>query len=223
MKLSELLERCKLEIPNMNQNGMKDSQITRLLNQACDQVNLLTKVYAGYTDFAVTAEKQIYNLSESVPLYLGRDKRGLYFKDANNKWHPVTPKTEAWFRRVHSDYLNGTSAAIPQYCWIDGDELGFYQNPSVTSTARLYHLKKSTDMSSNDHYPFTGTTSQITAFIPLDDALIAYARWKISPSFGPVTDQDLRQRDFVNECRKGAKQIKRKPDLTHDYGNRMYV
>ena len=71
-------------------------------------------------------------------------------------------------------------------------------------------------MSSGDHYPFTGSSTEITALTPLDDAIVAYARWKLSPAVGAVTDADLREQEFLKECRKGAMQIKRRPDLTSD-------
>jgi hypothetical protein len=84
---------------------------------------------------------------------------------------------------------------------------------------RLYHLKKANPMTASDHYPFSGTTTEITAFTVLDDAIIAYCRWKLAPAYGSVTDVDLREREFVNECRKGAAQVKRSPDLSMDESN----
>ncbi|MEA2036129.1 MAG: hypothetical protein U9O94_01370 [Nanoarchaeota archaeon] len=223
MKLSELIIRVKLEVPNMNQTGLNDTEIAALLNQACDQVNLLTKVYKTYTDFNIVAEKRSYLMSEDVPTFLGTDKRGLFFKDSNNDWQDITPKTLGWISERYPDFLNASSAALPRWYWFDGDLLEFHEPPSTTksSGARLYHLKKSGSMSGDDDYPFTGTSSQITAFLPLDDALIAYCKWKIAPAFGVVQDIDLRQRDFINECKKAAMQIKRRRDLTNDSSYRM--
>lgn len=218
MKLSELIQRIKLQVPNMNLSGVSDTYLTTILNQACDYVNLLTKVYKGYTDFNIEADKRVYSLSTVCPTYLGTDKRGLFFKDSSDKWTDIYPKTEAWISEVYPDYLNSSSVAIPQWYYIDGDDLGFYPPPSTSKTngARLYHLKKATPMTNNDHYPWSGSTTEITAFLALDDALIAYVRWKLSPAMGQVSDVDLRHREFVQECSKAARQIKRRLDLVND-------
>ncbi len=212
-------------MPNINETGIGDSYLITLLNQACDNVNLLTKVYDTHTDFNIVAEQGEYALSTNVPLYLGTANEGLFFKDSDDNWVDVIPKTKAWLSETYPNYLNASSSPIPRWYWIKGDTLSFYQKPSTSYTngARLYHLRKSGLMETADHYPFSGNETEITAFLPLDDALIAYCRWKISPSFGTVTDQDLRYREFVVECQKGAKQIKRRRDLTNDSSYRMRI
>lgn len=225
MKLSAYLKRIKLEVPNQNQTGIGDNYLTELLNQAVDQVNLLTKVYKTFTDFNIVADKRIYDLSVVAPFYLGTDKRGFFFKNTSDKWDgDVRPKTEAWLSQRYPDYLNASSAAIPRWVWIDGNELGLYPPPSTAKTdgARLFHLRKSIPMSTEDHYPFTGSGVQITAFIALDDAILAYVKWKLAPAFGNVSDVDLREREFIKECRKGAKQVKRRRDLTNDSDYGMF-
>ena len=218
MKQSEFLFRLKLQIPNIKETGITDNQIVDLLSQAVDQVNLLTKVYKTYTDFSIVADQQIYNLSTIVPSYLGIDKKVIFLKDTNAEWQPLFPKTKDWISKIYRQWLNAESVTLPNWYWLDGDELGFYPPPDTayTNGGRIYHFKKSTAMSNNDHYPWTGSTTQITAFIPLDDAIIAYVRWKLSPAIGAVTDADLRYQEFIAECKKGAQQIKRRPDLTTD-------
>lgn len=217
MKASEFEERLRIEVPNIGTMGLESSQIYRLLSQAVDQVNLITKVYRGYTDFNVTAEVGSYSLSTVAPTFLGMAKEGVYFKDANSQWQVVYPKTRAWVAKFYPGWLNATSAALPRWYWVEGDEISFYNKPSTTRTsgARVYHLKKGTVLTNADYYPFSGTTESVD-LIPLDDAIIAYVKMKLVPSFGKNTDIDLMRRDFLAECRKGAKQIRRRPDLTLD-------
>lgn len=216
MKLSDLKTRIKIQVPNFNDLSLSDTSLASLINEACDQINLLCKVYKGYTDFDLEAEKRVYNLSVVCPNYLGADKRGLFIQDTSDDWQYVIPKTEAWISERIPDYLNASSIALPTYYYIDVDELGFHPKPSTATECRLYHLKKATVMSSDDHYPWTGTTVEIPMLKALDDAIVAFVRWKLSPSFGQVSDVDLRYREFISECSKGAKQIKRRPDLTND-------
>ena len=225
MKLSRFLVRLKSEVPSINQIGATDDQLTDILNEGVDKVNVFTKVYKGYTDFAIEAEKQIYNLSTVVPTFLGISKPGVFFKDSNSAWQVVYPKTLAWLSKTYPTFLNASSVAVPKWYWQEGDDLGFHNKPSTSlaNGCRIYHLKKGTPMSSGDHYPFTGSTTQITAFEPLDDGILAYAKWQLTPAFGKMIDIDLGEQRFLKECRKGAKQIKRRPDLTLDssYGIRI--
>jgi hypothetical protein len=225
MKLSEFLQRIKLQVPNIGQSGVKDDYLTTLLNTGADETNLLTKSYKGYTDFNIEANKANYSAALVAPNYLGADKRGLFLKNSAGKWKKITSKTEAYINTTYPDYLNATSVAMPNFCWLEGDDIGFYPAPSTAYTlgCRLYHLKKSNPMTSGDHYPFSGSTTEIVALRPLDSAIIAYCRWKLSPAFGTVTDVDLREREFLNEARKGAMQIRRRPDLSQSQENGIQI
>jgi hypothetical protein len=223
MTLAELIQRVKLQVPNTNEAGITNANITLFLNQAVDQVNLFTQVYKTSSTFDIQAEKDTYEISEVIPTYLGISKEGLFFLNSDSQWKDIIPKTLPWLSETYPDFLNSSSVPIPQWYYVDGDILGFHPKPSTTQTngAKLYHLKKSNPMTADNHYPFTGTETQITAFTPLDDAIIAYVKWKLSPAFGQVTDADLRREEFIDECRRGAKQIKRRKDLMHDSATRM--
>ena len=223
MNLGEFIQRIKLQVPNISSTGATEPYLKTLIHSAVNAVNALCKVWAGYTDFNIEAGKAVYDLSSVCPTFLGRDKRGLFFKDSNDKWQDVDPKTEAWLAERYPDYLNASSVEIPQYYYIRGNELGFYPPPSTSKAlgCRLYHLKKGNPMTQDSHYPFSGTASEITAFVPLDDAIICYCRWKLAPAYGSVTDIDIREREFLAECRKGSMQVRRSPDLSHDSDNRI--
>ena len=221
MKLSEFQTRIKMMVPNFNDSGLTDTQLTDLINDACNKVNLIAKVYKGYTDFNVVADQIVYTLSTSVPNFMGSEERGLYFLDTSSQWQKLYPKSISWIAQRFRDYLNASSIGLPQYYWLVDNELGFYPPASTSTTAgaRLYHLQKATPMSNQDHYPFNGTTTELAYLIPLDDAIIAYCRWKLSPAFGKITDLDLREREYLAEVRKGMRQIKRRPDAIKDIYN----
>lgn len=223
MKLSEFLRRIKLEIPNIGQPGLTDEYITNLLNQACDHVNSFCKVYKSETDFDISADKKTYSLAEIVPSYLGRDKRGLFFKDSAGSWKKILPTTEENVTENIQNFLNSSSVEIPTFYYITGDTIGFEPAPSTSTLkgAKLYHLKKSTPMSSADHFPFSGSTVEITALIPLDEPIIAWVKWKIAESYGTNTDVNLRQVDFSNALRIANVFVNRIPDVSMSSQNRM--
>jgi hypothetical protein len=218
MKLSEALFRIKTQIPNIKESGITDTELGTLLRQGCDKVNLLAKVYKTYTDFNIVADQSIYSLSVIAPTYLGIDKKVVYFKDSSSQWQDVIPKTKKWIEKSYPNYLNAASQNIPTWYWVEEDELGFYAPPSTSTSngGRIYHLKKAGILANNDHYFWSGNSTEISALNALDDAVIAYVRWKLSPSIGAVSDADLRYNEFLNEVKLGASQIKRRPDLSID-------
>jgi hypothetical protein len=218
MKLTNFLDRIKLQNPNLGTQGITDLVLTVMLNQAVDQTNILAQVYKTFTDFNIEANKALYELSTIAPLFLGTDKRRTRFKNSDDEWTDLIPKTEKWISEQYPDYLDAGSVDIPDYYCTEGNELRLYPPPKTayTNGGRLFHLRKSVEMLNNDHYPWTGSSVEITAFIPLDDAILAYVRWKLSPQFGNVSDVDLRYREFVSECAKGAEKIKTRRDLTSD-------
>lgn len=223
MTLNEFRTRIKLEVPNIGQSGLTDAQIDNLINQAPNHINRLTKVYKTSTDFNIVAEQQVYQLSSVAPTYLDMDKQGAFFLDSNSDFQYMYPKTFAWINETYPNWINADSVAIPTYYWVDGDDIGFYPKPStaLTNGCRIYHLKSATAMDNNGNYPWNNTTSEIKALQALDDAIIAYVRWKLSPSFGQNTDADIMERHFITECRKGAMQVRRRRDLTLDFDYRM--
>lgn len=220
MKQSEALFKIKLQVPNVKESGITDTELATLLKQGCDKVNSLIRIYKGYTDFNIVADQSLYNLSTIAPTYLGMDKKVVYFKDSNNEWQDVIPKTKKWIEKTYPNYLNADSQDIPQWYWVESNELGFYAPPSTSKTdgGRLYHLKAAVATSNDDHYLWTGNSTEITAFLPADDAVIAYVRWKLSPSVGANTDADLRWQEFLKEVQLAGQQINRRPDLTIDDG-----
>jgi len=215
MKLSRLIARVKVECPNIG--TINDDEITAILNEGCDDINARIKIYKTYTDFNIVAEQQTYELSLVIPNYLCMDKKSVFLQDDSGNWQIVYPKTKDWISQVYPNWMNASSG-FPKWYWLEGDEIGFHNKPdtSVTNGGRVFHLKKRVDMSNNDHYPWIGSTRELTAFRPADGALIAYAKWKLSPAVGAVTDADLRYREYLGECRKAAKQIKGRPDISTD-------
>lgn len=222
MKLSEFRARLKLALPNLGQAGLTPADLTSLINQACNQANLIIKAYVGYTDFNVVANQREYDLSVVAPRFIGRDKRGLFFK-VSGEWQKIDPRTESYLSEFNEDYLNSTSTTVPDNYYISGQKLGFDPpaNADQVNGIRLYHLMRSVDMVNDDHYPFSGSTSEIPALLPMDNAIIAWCKWQIAPAYGSATDVDLKEREFLAACMRAERQIKSMPDVTIDCYNRM--
>jgi len=226
MKLSELIVRVKLDVPSIGVTGMTNVQLTVLLNQGCDEVNLIAKIYKGYTDFDTVANQEEYALSVVAPKYLGISKAGVWVKDANGNLSEVFPRTEDYMNEFIPNWRSISGASFPEWYWQDVDIVRFYPviNTATTAGVRIYHLKKSNPMSNDDHYPWSGDTVEIGALRPMDDTLIDFVRWKLSPAKGEGEGKESYTReDFLMTVRRAAQQVKRRPDLTidHDYRIRL--
>lgn len=216
MKLSQFRFNIKLQVPGITNTGISDSDLDNLINEGVDDANLLTKVYKGYTDFTLEADTFIFALSEKVPLWLGADKGGLWIQDANGVLKRIFPKTPEWLNQRIENWRSASSGSQSQYYATDGDDLIIYPPLNEDRAARIYHLKKATPMDNDDNYPWTNTATEITALRPMDDAVIAYVRWKMKNALGKDQAGGLTMEEYHLEASKRAKQVRRRPDLTTD-------
>jgi len=223
MKLSDLKQRCKLKLVNLGQTGITDDYLTELLNQACDRCNGIGKFYTKTSYFDSLEDVAEYAISENIPDFLGIENVSIYFKLSSGEWKEVYGKTKQYIQRIFPDFINAASVTQPQYYYIDGDRLNFYPPPDTarTDAFRVEHLRTANLMSSDDHFPFSGSTVEITAFRPMDEALIAFVGWKAKPQYGTVADTDMGEDGFLKAVRKAKRQIKRRPDATGSPYNGM--
>jgi hypothetical protein len=222
MNLGDLKFRIKLQVPSIKDTGMTDDDITDLLNQACDDVNMFGKFYRSERVFNIESEKQIYQISSFCPDYLGIDKGGVWFK-YNDEWVEVYPRTKEYLNEFIPNWRSAQSVPVPQYYWVDVDDIGFYQKPSqdITGGGLLCYLKRATPMSNNNHFPYTGTSTEIGALRPIDDALIAYVRWKTKVSLANNPRGVDAFAEYERDLLRAVRQVMRRPDLTIDRSYRL--
>lgn len=227
MKLSDFILRIKLELPNLGQtSAIDDAFLTTLLNQACNEVNSALQLYKDKTYFNIVANQKNYSLASIVPNFLGRDARGVFFKDSNGDWAKVYPRSENYLSENIVNYLNTSAVPIPQYYCIDGDDF-IFEPAADTDQANgglIFHLKKATPMVNSDDYPFIGTnTGEISALLPADGPIISFCKWKIATAYGTVTDIDLKEREFSKALISASRFIKNSPDIMGSNHNRIRI
>lgn len=215
MTCGEMIARIRRQLPAATVESISDDDIRTELNIGVNEANRWTQVYKGYTEFSFVPEQQIYSLSEYVPDYLGITKTGVWWQDASEKFQFRVSKTIKWLD-LHIPNWRDAGSGQPFWYWIDGDELGFYQKPSTAYTVRMYHLKKATSMDNNNNYPWKNTTTEVTAFQGIDDAIIAYARMRLSPAVGKDGNENPLYQEFIREINKARQQIRRRKDLMAD-------
>lgn len=214
MTLTEMITRFKILVPSAIDSGVGNAEITDFLNEAVNEINYVTKIFKGKTEWESDVGTQTYQFSSKIPNYSGMAKSGVWYETATaNKFLEVIPKSEEWLDNYFSNWRDSANG-VPQYYFADGDELTFNTPFNAVRTIRVFHTKLAVAMDSGDNYPWNNLTTEITAFRPMDVAIIDYVRWKIQPSLGKDAKGLLTQAQFSASALSGARKIRRRPDRT---------
>lgn len=214
MTLTQLINRFRVQVPDAKTSVISNTDLTTILNEAPDKINLIAKIYKGSVTFNMTANDQDYALSEVVPRFLGPARVPARFMNSDGNYKDMIPKSREWIERKIENWLEA-SAGDPQYYWLDGDEFWCHPKPSATRTSgfKLYGLLTAVPMTNGSNYPWTNTTSEIKAFRPMDLAIVAYARWQITPALAKAAIGVLDYQGFLTEIKIGVNQVRRRPDV----------
>lgn len=222
MQLSAFLTRCKVKIPSIKATGISDIDLTSIINEAVTEVNIITKVYRGYTNFNLVSGQSVYLLSTYVPTFQQIVTAGLWMTTTGlaTDLGRVIPRTEEWLNKRLPSWRSANTSTRPQYYYQSGDNLVIYPpvNANIVNGGRLHHLILPTPMTGNA-YPFTGSAVEITALRPLDKAIVEYVRWTLDPALALDNGEDAGYLRFLTLCQKAQRQIKAKPDAVNYYDN----
>lgn len=229
MTLNQLILRFRILVPDAKTSVISDANVTTMLNEGVDKINLIAKIYKGNVTFTMTENDQDYNLSTVASRFLGPDKVPARFLNSDSVYKRMWPKSRVWIEKKIENWLDA-DAGDPQYYWFDGDEFWCHPKPSATRAVgfKLYGLLSAVPMDNGSNYPWTNTTSEIKAFRPMDLAIVAYARWQISPALGKDAKGNnalgaLDYKGFLEEVNRGMRQVKRRPDAVSDESYGMKV
>ena len=224
MTLNEMIARFRVQVPTAKASVISDVNVTTMLNEGVDKVNLLSKIYKGSVLFTMTTNKQSYDLSIVASRFVLPDKVLARFLTSGSVYRRMWPKTRTWIEKKVENWLAADSGD-PQYYWFDGDEFWVHPKPNATRTSgfKLYGLLSAVPMSAGDNYPWTNTASEIKAFRPMDQAIVAYARMQVTPSLGEKDTGGIDYKGFLEEVNRGMRQVKRRPDVSSDESYGMIV
>lgn len=217
MTAGQFIQRVRRMLPSLTVESCPDQVILDELNHGCDEVNMMAQSYHGYTEFSSVPNQQIYSISANVPNYLGIKKNGVWwYTTANKSWY-LYPKSLKWLDLNIRNWRDSAAGVNPTWYWIEDDDLGLFPKPSGTNTIRLYHLVKATPMDNLNNYPWKNSTIEDLALRPFDNALVAYARWALSPAAAQPSKEDPLYARFLAEVNKARSQANRRPDFTSDF------
>jgi len=121
----------------------------------------------------------------------------------------------AWLDKNRPNWRS-LSAGSPQDYSIDGDVLTVVPKPitAVTDGFWLYYGKQAPIMTAPEHYPFSGSTTELTHLSMFDMSIVYYAKWKIEPILSKENSEDLTEMNYKKEREEKFTLFKRRRDVS---------
>jgi len=212
-------------VPGAKTQVVDNTLLELLINKAVDDVNVRGAIYKANSTFDVTAEQSKYLLTTVLPNYVCMDFAGLWLNDGDATdldWKRLEAMSRRTLEDQHPQWMNEDSDSPLRYI-IEGNNLITYPTPdtSLSSGFWAFYIKKATDMTADTHYPFTGTTTEISALIVFDDAIIDYVRWKLQAMVGNDQKGIITMQEYENTLSRCVLLHHRRLDITGNPNLRM--
>lgn len=224
MTLTELENTIRLYVPGATSQVISSARLWDLINKGVRDVNEQLGVLQADTKFDITADKQEYTINTDIADdFVRMDVGGLWFYDGT-QWNEVIPKTEKWVNEFARNWRSYSSSSKPLWYFIKPNKLFFVPayNTTTSSGGWIYYIKTPQDLTGGDQYPWTASeTDHFTQFDCLDDAIIAYAQWKLSQPLGQKANGIIDQAAYENRLAKCERIFMMQPDLSNDRYFRM--
>ncbi len=191
MTLNDFRTLIRAYVPGAKIKVVGNTLLTLLINKAVDDVNTFGMLLREDAKFNVKAEQMDYDIrTEVVDDFSTMDKPGIWWNagtaDSPN-WTQLDPVTEKWLDRFHTNWRD-ESSSDPRYYVVKTGKVIIFPKPKTTLTSGfwIYYTKAAVNMTLGTHYPFTGSTDELTYLRDMDDPIIDYVRWKLSRPLGKL-------------------------------------
>jgi hypothetical protein len=204
-------------IPGAKLQVISDPVLDLVLNEGVKDIASYTACLKANKKFNVVAGQPEYVLSTEISDYLTVDKPGLWW-DNGTKWVPVWPRTLKYLDENTPNWRDMENG-VPRDYSIDGDILTVSPPPetALDNGFWLYYGKQPTPMTANEHYPFSGSTTELTHLSIFDFAIIAFAKWKIEPILNKDQDANLSMQEYYRVREEKFTQFKQRKDVANNY------
>jgi hypothetical protein len=216
MTLLQLMNIARATIPGAKPNVIDDTTLILLLNNATTDIVVNTKCLPTNKKFNVVASQQTYSLTSAIGNFLLPDKSGLWWNNGT-QFTQLYAKTLKWLDRNYGNWRS-LDVGNPIYYTIDGDLITVVQTPntSLASGFWLYYIAAPTFMASPGDFPFVGNAVEQPRLRVFDEAIMKYAKWKISPMINQDTQQDMTKLDYDAELLSKKKIFHERPDVVSE-------
>lgn len=228
MTLLQLRTLVRAFVPGAKIAVVTDAVLDLLINKATDDLNEFGLLLESSASFDIVANQSQYNFSDIAPDFYKMDKTGIEWNQVDNTnpdWKEIRPVNKLWLRKYRPNWRT-ESAGSPEVYWADQNAIYLIAKPedSLTDGGIINYIAKSIYMTDSGHYPFSGSTTEITALRGLDDAIIDYCRWKLTAVLGKVEVAGLiSQKEYTEQRREKINLVKSRIDIMSDrnYGYKI--
>jgi hypothetical protein len=228
MNLQNLRNLAREIIPSLkvdqkpNETTTTQIGLDLILNEAVKDIAAFTGCLPTNKKFnAVASQGTVANpyvLSTVIGNFFTMSGGGLCWNEgtaASPQWKTLNPRTIEWMNE-HRNNWREIAAGTPEDYVIDGDNLIIVPAPvsSLASGFWLFYGKAPTVMSATSHFPFSGSTTELTHLSPFDMAIIYFARMVISPMYNLQTNENLSLSQYTKERNEKMGLIRKRDDLS---------
>lgn len=205
-------------LPQATSATIPASVIDTELNNGMNKVGEDTECYRGTFNCNTQAGIGQYSLSAICPGYINIWKPGIWFFNSSGESQILYPKTKKWLDNFLINWRDSSPVEIPTWVVIDGDTLIFEPAPSGVNQFTVDAVKYGTPMTNDANYPWNNSSSQeLTSLRPMDDAIIAYAIWKLAPAVFDNEGRNYYEGQYEKRVQEGMKKLRRRWDMTSSF------
>jgi len=223
MNFGKLKQLARAFVAEAKKGVVADAELESIINFAAFEVASRSICLNENKKFDSVANVGEYNLTSILTRYIVPDKSGLWYRTSTStNYAQLIPKTIKWFDENKPDWRDA-DAGDPTHYAIDGDKLVVTPAPDsvITEAFWMYFGQAPVEMSSDDDYPFGGT-SEIHRLKGLQIAIIKYAEIGLSKAInGGMDSYRLKENEFEREISKQIAMLQRRKDISSYRDSKM--
>lgn len=222
MTLTTLRSAFRLYTPEADDTDvLSDPNLNTLLNLAAQAFVNITDCLPTDDTFTAITSQQNYNISSVLTGFGKIRKEGIWFYNVSStKWKQLESSTIAYLNSNYPAWLNA-SAGLPLRYYIEGDRIGLDPKPSSTyagtNYVKVFYYKRSTDMSADTHYPFSGSTTQYPHLADYEEVLLDWVKYRVKQIGGKAGEAEEAKTMFYTKCLKIKQELSYRPDLIPNF------
>lgn len=201
MTLDDFKTLIRAYVPGSKVSVVTETVMEKIINKGVDDINSYGNLYKKEINFNATAETSEYSFSSMAASFLKMDKEGVWWNSGSAlvpAWKQLIPVTKKYLDTFRPNWREAASGD-PEVYYTDQELIRIFPTPAETLTNGflMYYIKKAAPMAQGSHYPFTGSTTELTALSDTDDAIIDYVRWKLSHPLGKDQQGIVAESDYI--------------------------
>lgn len=226
MTLDDFRTLIRAYVPGAKISVINNTILNLLINKAVDDVNSFGGLLLTDKTFDVEAEKMDYDiLTDVADDFATMDRPGIWWNAGTSSvtnWIQIDPKTEKWLDIFHTNWRDESSSDPKYYVYKNG-KVKIFPKPktALDDGFWIYFVQTSAYMTLGTHYPFSGSTSELTHLRDMDDPIIDYVRWKLARPLGKTAVGVINKQEYEDVRREKMEIVKRRVDISAHRDARM--